>query len=1128
MQCAHCQFDNPPRMKFCGQCGASLPQMCAQCQAENPPGSNFCGQCGAPLGMAPRPVREVAPEPPELGRPAAHPETSVRSYTPRHLAEKILTSRSALEGERKQVTVLFCDLADSSQLAEQLDPEAMHQIMDRVLRLMADAVHRYEGTVNQFLGDGLMALFGAPVALEDHAFRAVQAALAIRETINGYSDQLRVEHGVALQLRLGLNTGLVVVGRIGDDLRMDYTAVGNTTHLAARMQAMAEPGTLLCTEATYKLVEDYVYSEALGRTQIRGQREPIAVYKVTGRRQWRSRLEISAERGLTALVGRQRELGLLHDCLARAEAGRGQVVGIVGEPGVGKSRLLYEFQQSLASKRVTWIAGHCMAYGQTTPYLSLREILRTNFRIEEGDNALQIQEKLRQGVRRLEAQLEWTLPFLGALFALPEADETIKYVDPKEKRQKTFEACRALAIAGSQLRPHVMVVENLHWIDQSSEDFLGFMVESLASLRVLILTTHRPGYAVRWADKAYYTQLALDLFTVQESEAMVAYLLGSQALPADLLRMIREKAGGNPLFIEEVTQALHERGLLTRHNGSVCWGGDPGIEFPATIQDIIRARIDHLEEPVKRTVLTAAVIGREFGLRLLTRLSDMAAEVEHDLETLKHVELIHEKRVFPELEYIFKHAVIQDVAYQSLLTQRRQELHGAIGRAMEDLYADRLEEQATILAYHYARSAYQEKAVVYALLAGDHAARLYANAEAKTYYEQALTTARRLPASPEAQRLLIDAALKLAAVGGGQEIQRNQENLTQARTLAEALHDVPRLAQVLYWLGRNHYVLGDPHTALTYTKQSIEIAEHLEDDALVALPMHLMGRIYWQLSDFVQASQMLERSVALLQRLGDKAEEATAAGFAGYVLGILGEFERALFYADRGLQVVQELHNPFAEAAAYHYRGMIHDQQGAWVQALADYQQARRIAEQAGDLFRVYLVKAWAGWAYTMSGEPGRGRASLEESGALAAQLGTKFWLAWQKAALAASLLALGELNTLPTLCQEALHLAEETHDLFVVAFAQQTMAAVIATLEPAQFHQAERAMLEAIRLQEHTGARPELARSYSRYAHLLSNQGEQNTARSYLAKAVELFRQLGMVWDLERAERVLQTGFPG
>ena len=1105
MQCPRCQHENPAGTKFCGECAAPLTSLCESCGAANPPDNKFCGQCAAPLQRISI-AKLPAPD----------------SYTPKHLADKILTSKAALEGERKQVTVLFCDIVESSRLAERMDPEAMHEIMDRALRLMTEAVHRYEGTVNQFLGDGLMALFGAPVALEDHAFRGVQAALAIRETLSGYSEQLKRDHDVDLQLRLGLNSGLVVVGRIGDDLRMDYTAVGDTTHLASRVQGLAEPGTILITEGTHRLVNGYVQTVNLGPVSVKGRSERVRVYSVIGRRRGRTRLEVSVERGLTELVGRERELAVLHECLARVRAGRGQVVGLVGEPGVGKSRLLYEFRQSLESERVTWLEGHCVAYGQTTPYLPIVGMLRTNFQIEEDDNPLQIHEKLRQGIHQLDPALDGILPFLGDVFGLPGANEALKHLDPKDKRQKTFEAIRTLTVTGSQQRFHVLILEDLHWVDPMSEDYLAFLTASLAGVPVLLLTTQRPGYTVRWADKTYYTQIALDLLGERETETLVAALLGTRHLPSDLVRFVRDKAEGNPLFMEEITASLLERGMLLRRNGEVLWAGSAPVDFPATIQDIIRARIDRLEEPVKRTAQAAAAIGREFGLRLLTRIAEVAVNVQHHLETLTRAELIHETRFFPELEYIFKHAVTQDVAYQSLLAKRRKDLHGAIGRAVEDLYADRLDEHAPILAYHYARSEHQEKAIKYALRAGDQAARLYANAEATTYYEQALAMARALPSSPEAQCCEIDAALKLAGVGmTRQHIERDQRNVERARALAEQLQDESRLAEALYWLGRLQYVLGEPAKAIEYAARSLEIADRLGDENLAAPPVNLMARGYWR-SDPPKARRMIERSVEQMSRLGHKGEEATALGFAAMLFAAAGEFDRAMVYADRGLALAQEIQNPLAEAAAYMYRGTLHDQRGENAPAIADYEYATRIAEGAGDLFRVYIVKFWESRAQTRAGDASRGRNLAEEGFALAERIGTRFVLAHGKVGFAESLLDLGELDEACRVSREAILLSEESGDGFGAALAHRTLAESLVRLgRPAPEWQQE--IRDAIRMLEHAQAQPELARTHLSYARLLKTTGATPQARAHVALAIDMFGRMGMAWDLGRAEEVLR-----
>jgi class 3 adenylate cyclase/tetratricopeptide (TPR) repeat protein len=1113
MQCPSCQAENREGRRFCAACGARLAVACDACGFSNEPGEKFCGGCATPLTPSERatPLSLASPE----------------SYTPGYLARKILTSKSALEGERKQVTVLFVDIVDSSGLAGRLDPESMHQLMDRVLRLMADTVHRYAGTVNQFLGDGLMALFGAPLALEDHAVRAVQAALAIRETVSGYNEQLKPERGVEIQLRQGLNSGLVVVGKIGDDLRMDYTAVGDTTHIASRMQALAEPGTIFITDATHRLVRGYVNTEAVGPVEIKGRVEPVSAFKVTGRRRRRSRLEVHAEGGLPGLIGRERELAVLQDCLARAKGGRGQVVGLVGEPGVGKSRLVHEFRQSIEGQAITWLETHCDDYGHVTPYLPIIDVLRMNFHIEDGDNPLQIEEKLRQGIRQIDprpdSDLDRTLPFLRELLGSAVEDEAVKYLDPKEKRRKTFEAIRTLTVAGAQRRPLVVVLEDLHWIDKTSENYVAFLIESLAGVPALLLTTHRPGYVVRWTDKTYYTQIAVNLLTEGEVEALIAEILHAGHVPPDLVRVIQQKAEGNPLFVEEIAASLGESGHLRRNNGGFVWAKEVPVAFPGSIQDIIRARLDRLDDPVKRTAQTAAVIGRAFGVNLLTRVSEISQEVQRYLDTLKRVELVHESQFLPEVEYIFKHAVIQDVAYQSLLAPRRQELHEAIGRAIEDLYPERLEEQAPILAYHYARSPRVDKAIAWALLAGDQAARLYANTEATAYYEQALTMARALPASADVHRAQADATLKLAALGATrEEMERDRANLEQARGLAETLRDATRLSRVLYWLGRLHYVQGDYPTAIAYAKQSLDIADRLGDDALAALPVNLLGRVYWW-TDFGAASQLLERSIEQMRRLGNKTEEATAAGYAGTVLGFMGEFDRALPHADHGIWLAREIQNPFAEAAAAFYRGMILDQRGDWRRAIADYDVTRGIAERTGDLFRLYLVTFCQGRAYTMAGDPSRGRVMLEDALHLAGRIGTRFFVAGVKAALATCLTSLGDLTPVPSLCEEAIGISHETGDRFFRALAHRALGEALLRMDPADAPKAESAMLEAIRLQEEIGARPELARTYIAYARLLQGRGEAETARGYLTQGARMFEEMGMTWDLKSTGRALE-----
>jgi class 3 adenylate cyclase/tetratricopeptide (TPR) repeat protein len=1104
MQCSQCRHPNRDEAKFCNQCGAPLVASCPACGAANAPGSKFCGQCGSALAPASSPAVAGAP----------------LAYTPRYLSEKILSSRSALEGERKLVTVLFVDIAESSALAQRFDPERLHQTLSQVLQLIAGAVHRYEGTVNQYLGDGLMALFGAPVALEDHAFRSVQAALTIQETIRGYSAQFEREHGVALQLRIGLNTGPVVVGRIGDDLRMDYTAVGNTTHLAARMQALAAPGDILVTEDVHRVVAAQIRSEPLGPVEVKGQRAPVPVYKVTGRRRWRSRLDIGAEGGLTRLVGRGRELGVLHDRLAQVEAGHGQIVGIVGEAGLGKSRLLHEFHSSLAGRGIGWLEGNCLAHGQALPYGPVLEILRSALHIEEGDNPLQIGEKLRAGVRQADARLESTLPVLESLFGLASADDAIRHLDPKERRRQTLEALRGIVVASGQGRPQVVVCENLHWIDRSSEDSLAFLVGSLASMPVLILTTHRPGYTVRWADTPAYTQIALDRLAGAETQQMLTTLLGREVDDA-AAQFIEDKTGGNPLFIEEVVRALDERRLLVRDNGTIRLAGPTQIEFPATIQDIIQARVDRLDDPVKQTIQIAAVIGREFDLRLLSRLTPAPVDVPAHLEILKRLDLVHEARFFPKLEYRFKHAVIQDVVYRSLLGSRRQALHGAVARTIDEPHGELGEEQPAVLAHHYALSEDARRAVPFALAAGDRAARLHANTEAATYYDQALALTRPFAATPDLQRAQIDAALKRASVSGTPEaFARDQTNLEQARTLAASLADEPRMAKVLYWLGRLAYVRGAFQVAAEYAEQSLAIADRLHDEALAALPVNLVGRCYCVMSEYARGGELLARSVEQMKSLGNLTEEATAAGFAGVAFAALGEFDRALAFADHGIRLAQTLQNPYVEAAAYSYRAVVRCYQGEAAEALADCTRARGLAERTGDRLRLYLLQYGEGHAHAMLGNLDRARQTLEGNIAVAKQLGTTALLAWGQALLTMTLLALGQRDAVVPLCQETIQLAEQTHDRLAKALAHRILAEA---LSPADPRQAEAAVLEAIAIQRDVGSGPELARSHVTYARLLDRARRRDEATRHLAEAVEMFRRMGMARELAAAEPLLR-----
>src|SRR5262249_26083894 len=587
---------------------------------------------------APPPV----PGTPELASaPALDQEREPLSYTPKHLAEKILTSRSALEGERKQVTVLFCDLANSTPIAERIGPEAMHTLLNRFFEVALNEVHRYEGTINQFLGDGFMALFGAPIAHEDHARRGVLAALALQRTLQEVD--LGKPYGEACQFRMGLNSGLVVVGSIGDNLRMDYSAIGDTTNLAARLQQDAEPDTIWISESTSRLVQGGIRVEPLPPIEVKGKTEPVPIYKVIGTFPRRSPIASRSERTLSPFVGRERELATLEVVFTQVESGQGQVVGIVAEAGAGKSRLLYEFRQRLQDKRVTYLEGRCLSYGNSIPYHPLIDILRHNCGISETESPETSIEKVRFALQEVGMDAEASASYLLQLLGLKEGTEHLAGFTPEAIRTRTFDTLKQMSLKGSQHRPLIFEVEDLHWIDKTSEAYLASFVESLTGAAILLLTTYRPGYHPPWIDKSYATQLSLRSLTPQDSVTVVHATSHHAALPASLAHRIIEQAEGNPFFLEELTRAVIEQEALPT-----------AVVIPDTIQGVLSARIDRLPEAHKRLLQTASVLGREFSPRLLQALWEEPAPLEPLLLDLKRLEFLYERTRGEEPVYVFK------------------------------------------------------------------------------------------------------------------------------------------------------------------------------------------------------------------------------------------------------------------------------------------------------------------------------------------------------------------------------------------------------------------------------------------------------------------------------------------
>jgi class 3 adenylate cyclase/tetratricopeptide (TPR) repeat protein len=956
MQCPRCQHANPPQAKFCLECGTRLALACVACATELPAGAKFCLECGQPIdGASAGPAPFVSPE----------------AYTPKHLAEKILTSRSALEGERKQVTVLFVDVSGFTSLSESLDPEEVHGLMSRAFELMLDEVHRYEGTVNQFLGDGIMALFGAPIAHEDHAQRAVHAALGIRKALESHQEELRRRRGIGFQVRQGLNTGLVVVGSIGNDLRMDYTAVGDTTNVAARLQAAADPGRIVMSDVIHRLVGGYFYVRPLGDFTLKGKAEPVRAWEVLSARVARTRLEVEAERGLTPFVGRDRELRVLFECFEQAKASHGQVVFIAGEPGIGKSRLLLEFRRHLGDE-ATWLEGRAMSFGRSIAFHPLIDMLRRNFRIEEGDAEGTMVTKIERGILRLGEDLRPIVPYLRYLLSVDPGDATVLTMDAQQRRGEIFDALRRLTVRASEVRPQVAVYEDGHWMDQATEEYLLFTADGIPTSRVLRILTYRTGYIHPFGERTYHTRIALNTLSTAHSVAMAQAMLATESFPEELQGLIVRKAEGNPFFVEEMVKSLLEVGALRQAGESyVLTKRLDEIFVPDTIQDVIMARIDRLEEAQKRTLQLASVIGREFTRRLLDRLAEIGARIEEVLRELKAIELIYEKSVFPELAYMFKHSLTHEVAYNSLLVQRRKELHRVIARAIEELYADRLSEQYEILAYHFAKGEEWAKALQYLLKAAEKAAKAFANHAAIALYDQALEAAGQLGAAVDANTLIAIHRAKADLYMVLSEYVRARAEGERLLALTRRIGDRQCEAVALAGMGVASAWSHNFERALTEASQAIAIAREVDAKAVLAGGYFSLGHVHALTGHLDEAQEEMELAITLGRAGGDVVHQpfAYSLAFVGQLKNWRGEYAEALPLQAESLRIARE-HNLLMPLLFVIWDiGMALTGKGDYDEALAAFEEGLLLSEKVGAEIRRLRFLNSLGWLYSELGD---------------------------------------------------------------------------------------------------------------------------------------------------------------
>ncbi len=1118
MNCPRCQHDNEAGAKFCEECAAPLARACTECGRPLSPTAKFCPECAHPTGLSAAP-------------PPAQRFNSPEAYTPKHLAEKILTSKSALEGERKLVTVLFADLKGSMELLADRDPEEARKLLDPVLDRMMEAVHRYEGTVNQVMGDGIMALFGAPLAHEDHAVRACYAALRMQEAVKKYAEEVRRKHGVTVRIRVGLNSGEVVVRAIGSDLHMDYTAVGQTTHLAARMEQLADPGSILLSPATLDLAEGYVEVKPIGPLPVKGLPEPVEVYELLGAGSVRSRLHASAARGLTRFVGRETELDQLRGAVERAGAGHGQVVAVVGEPGVGKSRLYWEFTHSHRTQNWLILESGSVSYGKATAYQPVIDLLKLYFQIEGRDETRKIREKVTGKLLSLDRALEPSLPALLSLLDVPVKDAAWERLDPPQRRQQTLDGVKRLLVRESQVQPLLVLFEDLHWIDTETQVLLDSLVESLPTARLLLLINYRPEYHHGWGSKTYYRQLRIDPLPPESADDLLRGLLGSDPSLEPLKRVLIERTEGNPLFLEESIRTLLETKALVGERGA--WRlaqGAQVIQVPATVQAILTARIDRVPPEDKRLLQAASVIGKDVPFGLLQAIAELSDdELNRALNRLQTAEFLYEARLFPDLEYTFKHALTHQVAYGSLLQERRRALHARIVAAMERLYPDRLAEQVDRLASHALRGELWDKGLSYFRQAGARNAARAGYREAVACFEQARVALGQLPKSRDTMEAAVSLCFDLrTAFNALGEYERVFDHLREAEGLAKSLDDQRLLGRVCSYMTQHFWLIGDQDRAVESGQQTLAIATALGDLALQVAINFYLGRASLARGDYAQAIDLLRRNTATLE--GDRVHERFGvAGFPSVLsrvwlawsLAERGEFPEAVARADEALRIAEAGGHTFSLIGACFGAGLVSLRKG-------DLERAIVVLERGLGLCRDWNVPVWfsyaashLGYAYAQSGRIADSLDLLQQvvgqDRAVRRTVDYSLWVAW----LSEACLLADRMTDAADLARHALDLSREHNERGHQAWALRTLAEVSARQEPPDIETAER-YRQAMALAEELGLRPLVAHCHLGLGKLYRRIGDGIRAQEPLTTAATMYGEMDMNFWLEKAETEL------
>jgi class 3 adenylate cyclase/tetratricopeptide (TPR) repeat protein len=1087
--------------------------VCPACKAAVNPGARFCKKCGAAL-------------------PGSGAASAKTNDAPIRVTETPVPH--TIEGERKTVTALFADIKGSMELIEDLDPEEARAIVDPALKLMMEAVQRYGGYVAQSTGDGIFALFGAPVAQEDHPQRALLAAFRMQEELKLYSDRIRADGRLPIQARVGVNTGEVVVRSIPTgEGRTEYAPVGHSTGIAARMQALAPVGSIAATEAIRKLCEGYFLFKSLGPTKVKGVSEPINVYEVTGLGPLRTRLQRAAARGYTRFVGRDREMETLRHVAELAKAGHGQIVAVMAEPGVGKSRLFNEFKVKYQSGWMV-LDALSVSHDKASAYLPVIDLLHGYLRITVDDDQRTRREKVNGRIVTLDPSLEDTRPYLFGLLGLVEGDDPWAAMDARVKRQRTLEAVKRILLRESLNQPLMVVFEDLHWIDEETQAFLNLLADSIGTAKLLLMVNYRPEYSHQWSSKTYYTQLRLDPLGKASAEEMLRSSLGDSAELARLRQLIIEKTEGNPLFVEETVQMLFEGGALVRNGLVRLTRSLNQLAIPATVQNILAARIDRLPIAQKDLLQTLAVIGTEFRLAVVRKLVELEnQELERMLAALQLSEFIYEQPASGDVEYIFKHALTRDVAYKSVLNERRRVLHERTAQAIETLYHDHIDEHLPELANHYRHSFSIEKAIHFMRRAAEQAAERSALAEARSYLRDAITLLNTLRTSADRDQLELGLQMTLAEVlnktsFGGQE---REEPLRRAYQLCEQVTDPTKVLSVLFQ-NVQYYItqrlrLSEAEKLAT---RALALSANCGDPVLEAGAWHNVGESSFWSGDLKKSHAHVERAFALIEEINPDMLTRTHSVdfwfFAALILAatevLFGRPTRAVDFEKRMQERVRSSSRPYSKVVGAIFGALPAQIRGETKQVFERMQEFRRIPDEFGFLEGAGLAKQFGGWASFWRGKRTQGIKEMSEAVVELRSLGCLIMSTWRLVSLAEAQIEVENYDAAGATVADAFDNLERTGEGWCEAEVYRVAAVLERRRAGGDLGVAEQRYHKAIEIARSQGATWWELRAAKSLAQLLGDTGRRKEARNILAEIYGRFTEGFDTTDLKDAKALL------